>query len=107
MRTSHTSATLSPPIPRASDSIAQGDNHIRNTKLDSRNTFPNIDGEVKASDEELNNLQGVIRPISDIIQMVRTRDSALRQRSPRTSKTLRERTDIARTLTLPQASSPT
>ena len=71
---------LEPANPKGGDSIAQGDNHIRNTKLALRNTFPNIDGEVKASDEELNYLQGLDRPISDIIQEGEDADSALEAR---------------------------
>ena len=71
---------LEPANPKGGDSIAQGDNHIRNTKLALRNTFPNIDGEVKATDEELNYLQGLDRPISDIIQEGEDSDSALEAR---------------------------
>lgn len=59
---------LEPANPKGGDSIAQGDNHIRNTKLALRNTFPNIDGEVLVSDEELNLIQGLDRPITEIIQ---------------------------------------
>lgn len=59
---------LEPANPKGGDSIAQGDNHIRNTKLALRNTFPNIDGEVSATDEEMNYLVGLTGPIKDEIE---------------------------------------
>lgn len=71
---------LEPANPKGGDSIAQGDNHIRNTKLALRNTFPNIDGEVVTSDEELNLIQGLDRPITEIIQDGTDADDALAAR---------------------------
>lgn len=58
---------LDPVRPQGGDSIAQGDDHIRNIKKALKQTFPNIDGEVRASDEEINHLIGVPKPITEII----------------------------------------
>ena len=58
---------LDPVRPQGGDSIAQGDDHIRNIKKAIKQTFPNIDGEVLASDEEVNHLVGVTKPITEII----------------------------------------
>ena len=58
---------LEPARPQGGDSIAQGDDHIRNIKKALKQTFPNVDGEVRASDEEMNHLVGVAEPIVDII----------------------------------------
>ena len=58
---------LEPARPQGGDSIAQGDDHIRNIKKALKQTFPNVDGEVRASDEEMNHLIGVTEPIVDII----------------------------------------
>ena len=58
---------LEPARPQGGDSIAQGDDHIRNIKKALKQTFPNVDGEVRASDEEMNHLVGVTEPIIDII----------------------------------------
>ena len=58
---------LEPDRPRGSDRISQGDDHIRNLKKAIKQTFPNIDGEVSASDEEINYLVGLTEPIKDSI----------------------------------------
>lgn len=49
---------LVPAYPQADDPVSQGDNHIRNIKKAIVETFPNVDGTVNASDEELNQLAG-------------------------------------------------
>jgi hypothetical protein len=51
-------ADLNPTYPQADDPVSQGDNHIRNIKKALKDTFPNIDGTVNPSDEELNQLVG-------------------------------------------------
>lgn len=51
-------ADLNPAYPQADDPISQGDNHVRNIKKALKDTFPNIDGTVLPSDEELNQLVG-------------------------------------------------
>jgi len=58
---------LEPDRPRSSDRISQGDDHIRNIKLGLKQTFPNINGEVRATDEEVNYLVGLTGPIKDEI----------------------------------------
>jgi hypothetical protein len=50
---------LEPVRPQGGDSIAQGDDHIRNIKKGLKNTFPKIDGEVNASQDEINTLVGI------------------------------------------------
>lgn len=52
--------------PQGGDSIAQGDDHIRNIKKAIKQTFPKVEGEVLASHEEINLLVGVTEPIVDI-----------------------------------------
>ena len=61
-------ADLNPVYPQSDDPVSQGDNHIRNIKKAVKDTFPNVDGPVNATDEELNQLAGnnVIGDISDI-----------------------------------------
>ena len=54
---------LEPDNPKGSDRISQGDDHIRNIKKSIKQTFPNIDGEVSATDEEINGLVGLNGPI--------------------------------------------
>ena len=56
---------MSQRAPKGGDSIAQGDDHIRNIKKAIRQTFPNIDGEVLLSDEELNDVMNAINTIKD------------------------------------------
>ena len=45
---------LDPSLPSGGDSIAEGDDHIRNVKKGVKNTFPNVTGEVTASQAQLN-----------------------------------------------------
>ena len=59
---------LEPDRPRGSDRISQGDDHIRNIKKSIKQTFPNVDGEVRATDEEINYLVGLTGPIKDEIE---------------------------------------
>jgi len=61
---------LEPARPQGGDSIAQGDDHIRNIKKAIKQTFPNIDGEVLATSEELNNLVGIDEKVADVEQKV-------------------------------------
>lgn len=42
--------------PAGGDSIAEGDDHIRNIKKSLANTFPNITGQVTATHDEINDL---------------------------------------------------
>lgn len=56
---------LEPARPQGGDSIAQGDDHIRNIKKAIKQTFPNIAGEVLVSDEELNDVMNAINTIKD------------------------------------------
>ena len=44
-----------PNLPSGGDSIAEGDDHLRNLKKGIKNTFPNITGEVTATHDDLNN----------------------------------------------------
>jgi hypothetical protein len=50
----------------AVDPKSEGDNHIRLIKKTIKNTFPNIDGAVTASDEELNILDGVTASAAEL-----------------------------------------
>lgn len=50
---------LDPTRPRGSDKISLGDDHIRNIKRSIKSTFPNVDGEVKPNEDELNTLVGI------------------------------------------------
>jgi hypothetical protein len=58
---------LDPKKPLPGDSIAQGDDHIRNIKKGIKQTFRNVKGEVLASHEEMNYLVGLVEPIQDSI----------------------------------------
>lgn len=49
--------------PPGSDRIHQGDDHIRLIKASLKNTFPNINGAMTLSEEQLNALPGYISPI--------------------------------------------
>ena len=51
-------ADLNPAYPQADDPVSQGDNHVRNIKKALKDTFPNIDGTVLPSEDELNQLVG-------------------------------------------------
>ena len=57
--------TLDETRPAGGDKISEGDNHIRNIKRSLKETYPNVDGEVRASDEEMNFLVGLTEPIKD------------------------------------------
>lgn len=52
-------------LPSGSDSRAEGDNHIRLLKSVLKTTFPNINGAVNATDEQLNFLVGVTSALQD------------------------------------------
>ena len=41
--------------PTATDNVSEGDDHIRGIKTTLKNTFPNVNGAVSKTDEELNN----------------------------------------------------
>lgn len=45
--------------PTSTDNVSEGDNHIRGIKTTLKNSLPNINGAVTATDEELNILDGV------------------------------------------------
>lgn len=57
--------TLDETRPAGGDKISEGDNHIRNIKRSLKETYPNVDGEVRATDEEMNFLVGLTEPIKD------------------------------------------
>jgi hypothetical protein len=61
---------LEPARPQGGDSIAQGDDHIRNIKKALKTTFKNIDGEVLANQDELNTLVDIdtSKPLKDQLQ---------------------------------------
>lgn len=50
--------SLNPANPSGTDPRAQGDDHIRLVKSTLKNTFPNINGAVTATDEQLNAITG-------------------------------------------------
>lgn len=54
---------LVPTNPTSADPKSDGDNHLRNIKLALKTDFPNINGVVSASDEELSYVTGVTSPI--------------------------------------------
>lgn len=58
-----TIADLNPLNPSASDPAMEGDDHIRLIKTALKNTFPNINSVVNATDEQLNFLVGVTSAI--------------------------------------------
>ena len=80
---------LEPDRPRSSDRISQGDDHIRNLKLSLKQTFPNVDGEVSATDEEMNYLVGLTGPIKDEI------DAGANDISQLQADVAKNKTDIA------------
>jgi len=49
--------------PTATDDRSEGDNHMRGIKNTILNTFPNVNGVVNASDEDLNQLVGATSPL--------------------------------------------
>lgn len=56
--------------PTATDDRSEGDNHLRGIKNTILNTFPNINGVVNASDEDLNQLVGATSPLQPQIDSV-------------------------------------
>lgn len=55
---------LNASLPSGTDGKAEGDNHIRLLKTAIKATFPNINGAVTGTDEELNQLVGLISTIT-------------------------------------------
>jgi len=49
--------------PASTDNVSEGDDHIRGIKTTLKNTFPNLDGAVNATDTELNYVDGVTSAI--------------------------------------------
>jgi len=49
--------------PTSTDNVSEGDDHIRGIKTTLKNTFPNLDGAVNATDTELNYVDGVTSAI--------------------------------------------
>jgi len=47
--------------PTSTDNVSEGDDHIRGIKTTLKNTFPNVNAAVNATDEELNLVDGVTR----------------------------------------------
>lgn len=68
---------LNPAYPQADDPVSQGDNHVRLIKEALKKTFPNIDGTVLPSDEELNQLVGNDLPgdVTDLERRVKQNES--------------------------------
>lgn len=46
--------------PAAGDNVSEGDDHIRGIKNTIKNTFPNVDGAVNTTEDELNLLDGSV-----------------------------------------------
>lgn len=57
---------LNPAYPTSSDPVKQGDDHIRLLKAVLKNTFANLEGQVTASHNELNKLDGVTASTAEI-----------------------------------------
>lgn len=51
--------SLDPNNPTGFDQVSDGDDHIRGIKSALKNTFPNVKGQVVASEDDLNKLTGV------------------------------------------------
>jgi len=49
--------------PTSTDNVSEGDDHIRGIKTTLKNTFPNVNAAVNATDEELNFVDGVTSAI--------------------------------------------
>lgn len=49
--------------PTSTDNVSEGDDHIRGIKTTLKNTFPNVNGAINATDEELNYVDGVTSAI--------------------------------------------
>lgn len=58
-------ANLNPANPVGSDDKRDGDNHIRGIKNVLKNTFPNLNGAMTASDEDLNTISGKVNRAGD------------------------------------------
>ena len=52
--------------PTTTDNVSEGDDHIRGIKTTIKNTFPNINAAVTATDEELNLLDGVTATTAEL-----------------------------------------
>lgn len=63
--------------PKGSDKIAEGDNHIRNIKYALGETFPNIDGAVLATQDEINLLQGLTESVPPALPEVPTEEGSI------------------------------
>jgi hypothetical protein len=63
--------------PSGSDSISQGDDHIRNIKKAITNTFPNVKGAVTVTHEELNSLGDVLGRQSGVFASVKYNGSSV------------------------------
>ena len=74
---------LEPARPQGGDSIAQGDDHIRNIKRSIKQTFPNVDGEIRATDDEVNYLVGLTEPLTATIT---ANDTAMQELSSAVSQ---------------------
>ena len=57
LETANTINDLNPSNPTSSDTIKQGDDHIRLIKLAVKATFPNITGAVNATQDEFKEIQ--------------------------------------------------
>lgn len=58
--------SLVPSNPTGGDPKAQGDDHIRLIKSTLKNTFPNVNGAVTVTDEDLNAIPGILTGKADI-----------------------------------------
>ena len=56
--------------PAIGDLVSQGDDHLRGIKYVIKNTFPNINNVVTASDEELNYLIGATSNIQNQLTLI-------------------------------------
>jgi hypothetical protein len=62
---------LVPANPLASDPASQGDDHVRNIKTAIKNTFPNINGAVTVTDENLNGILSAANITSGTLPVLR------------------------------------
>lgn len=60
-------SNLIPGNPVGSDDTRDGDNHIRGIKNVLRNTFPNLNGAVAATDEDLSSIPGKVNRAGDVM----------------------------------------
>ena len=68
---------LDPDNPKGSDKIAEGDNHVRNIKYALKESFPNIDGQVLATPDELNQLVGLTELVPPALPEVPTEEGSM------------------------------